>query len=521
VVRVALPAPPTQRCVQSQQAAMFLILSLGVVAFLLTFLLTPLIRDHIGPLGFLDHPDGDRKKHAIAIPCVGGIAIAISYAATFGLALVSPFSYAQIIHAALPTIWKFVVPGLIVLLTGVLDDLFGFKAWQKLVGIGGAAAFAVVAGISVNVHVFQFSASHPALNAVVTVIWLIGCTNAFNLIDGMDGLATGVGLFASGTMLVAGLTQGNLPLVLAIMPLVGCLIGFLRYNFHPASVFLGDSGSLLIGFLLGCFGAFWSEKSVALVAMTVPLLAVSVPLLDVVLSILRRFLRNRSIFQGDRGHIHHMLLEQGFSPKVAVLIVYGLCALVAGLSLLSSALHNQFTGLIVLVFCVVVAIFVRSLGYVEFIAAGQILLKGGLQRMVDSEARLTDLERALTKAADLNECWHCILEASNDFGFRGVRMSIAGQVFEHTSEREGGLQWQLRIPLKESHYINFTRDLGADLNPVVLSGFVGRIESGLRQKLVDLENRPVRIPVASAPAHAVSARESLSAISASSGSMGD
>src|ERR1700678_2303072 len=105
---------------------MFLILSLGAVSLILTFLLTPIIRDHLGKY-FLDHPDGDRKKHTSPIPCVGGIAIAIAYAATFGLALISPFSYAHIVHGALPIIWKFLVPGAIVVLTGVLDDLIGFK----------------------------------------------------------------------------------------------------------------------------------------------------------------------------------------------------------------------------------------------------------------------------------------------------------------------------------------------------------------------------------------------------------
>ena len=483
---------------------MFLILSLGVVSLLLTLILTPIIRDQIGH-HFLDHPDGNRKKHSKAVPCVGGIAIAISYTATFGLALVSPFSYAHLVHAALPTIWKFVVPGLVVLLTGVLDDLVGFNAWQKLVGIAGAAALAVAAGISVDIHAFAFSTHSSVLNAAVTVIWLIGCTNAFNLIDGMDGLASGVGLFASATILVAGLTQGNLPLVMAVLPLVGCLAGFLRYNFHPASVFLGDSGSLLIGFLLGCFGALWSEKSVTLVAMTVPLLALSVPLLDVALSIVRRFLRRQPIFQGDRGHIHHKLLDRGFSPKIAVLIVYGLCSAAAGLSLLSSALHNQFTGLIVIAFCAIAWIFVRSLGYAEFVTAGQIFLKGGFQRIIDAESRLIELERALTKTVDLRECWNRIVDASNDFGFRGVRMSIAGDVFEHGAYREAVPVWQLRIPLTESHYINFFRDFGADLNPLVLSAFVSCVERVLRGKLDDFENRAIRFPPATETVFPVSA----------------
>ncbi len=197
---------------------------------------------------------------------------------------------------------------------------------------------AYAAGIRVDIHILHSLPAWPGLGFALTVIWLIGCTNAFNLIDGMDGLAAGVGLVATVTMLIAALTQGNLPLALATMPLAGCLLGFLRYNFNGASVFLGDSGSLLIGFLLGCYGALWSEKSVTLVALTVPLLAVSIPLLEVVLSIVRRYLRNRPIFEADRGHIHHKLLERGLSPEGAVLTIYAFCGVVALLSLLASSL---------------------------------------------------------------------------------------------------------------------------------------------------------------------------------------
>ena len=281
-----------------------------------------------------------------------GIAIATAYATTFSIAFALPFSYTFVLRDALPSILQLALVASLVFLTGVLDDLVGLSAWQKLMGIGGAGMLAYAAGIRVDIHMLHGLPAWPWLGFVITVVWLIGCSNAFNLIDGMDGLAAGVGLVATVTMLIAALTQGNLPLTLATMPLAGCLLAFLRYNFNPASVFLGDSGSLLIGFLLGCFGALWSEKSVTLVALTVPLLAVSIPLLDVVLSIVRRYLRNRPIFGADRGHIHHKLLERGFSPKGAVLTIYGICGVVAIFSLLTSEMPNQFGCLIVVVFYV-------------------------------------------------------------------------------------------------------------------------------------------------------------------------
>src|SRR6201999_2943513 len=128
-----------------------------------------------------------------------------------------------------------------------------------------------------------------------------------NLIDGIDGLATGVGFFATVTMALAALMQGNITLAIAVVPLAGALLGFLRYNFNPASIFLGDSGSLLVGFLLGSFGILWSQKAATILGITAPMMAMAIPLLDTGLAIVRRFLRNRPIFEGDRGHIHHRL----------------------------------------------------------------------------------------------------------------------------------------------------------------------------------------------------------------------
>jgi len=233
----------------------------------MALVLTPIVRDGVGRFGFLDHPDGVRKKHAVAVPRVGGIAIALAYVGTFGIAFLLPFNYTIVLRSYLPTILQLAMVASVVFLTGVLDDQVGLSAWQKLLGIGGAGVLAYFAGIRVDVHLLNFLPAWPWLGFVITVVWLVGCTNAFNLIDGMDGLASGVGLVATLAMLIAALTQGNMPLALATMPLAGCLLGFLRYNFNPASVFLGDSGSLLIGFLLGCYGAMWSVKSVTLIAL--------------------------------------------------------------------------------------------------------------------------------------------------------------------------------------------------------------------------------------------------------------
>jgi len=472
----------------------FLILTLGVLSVGLALLLTPLVRDTIGKLGFLDHPDGIRKKHSGPIPRVGGIAIVLAYILTFAIALALPFSYTQVLHGALPQILELTAVGLVVFLTGVLDDLVGLSAKQKLIGIVAAACLAYASGIHVDIHLLPGLPTWHWLGFAITVLWLVGCTNAFNLIDGMDGLAAGVGFVATITMLLAALTQQNLPLVLVTMPLAGCLLGFLRYNFNPASIFLGDGGSLLIGFLLGCCGALWSEKSVTMVALTGPLLAVSIPLLDVLLSVVRRYLRNRPIFQADRGHIHHKLLDRGLSPRSAVLTIYGLCGLVAILALVVSALHNRLAGLIVIGFCAAAWIGIRHLEYAEFVMAGKMFLGGKFRRIIDAEARLIDFQTSLAEAHDLEECWTRICGGSAEFGFQGVRMSVDNAIFEELTSPGANRIWQLRIPLPGGEYINFFRDFNSAMDPLVLSAFVTAVERGLTAWLTARQDAVVRRP---------------------------
>src|SRR5579863_8258795 len=464
----------------------------------MALILTPVVRDGVGRFGFLDHPDGVPKKHATPVPRVGGIAIALAYVGTFAIAFVLPFSYSLVMRRALPSILQLAMVASVVFLTGVLDDLVGLSAWQKLLGIGGAGVLAYFAGIRVDIHLLNFLPAWPWLGFVITVLWLIGCTNAFNLIDGMDGLAAGVGLVATLAMLIAALTQGYVPLALATMPLAGCLLGFLRYNFNPASVFLGDSGSLLIGFLLGCYGALWSEKSVTLVALTVPLLAVSIPLLDVALSIARRYLRNRPIFEADRGHIHHKLLERGLSPRGAVLTIYAFCGVVAMLSLVASSLRNQFSGLIVIVFCAAAWMAIQQLGYTEFAMAGRLFLQGGFRRIIDFETRLVEFEKTLARASGVEECWIRIRSGSREFGFQGVRMNFEGLVFEDFQRSDPKRLWELRIPLTEARTVNFFHDIGIETSSIVLSAFATAVEHGMttcleRRRMEMATGRPAEV----------------------------
>ena len=170
---------------------MFLIITLGVVSLVLSLLLTPIVRDRLGAIGFLDHPDGQRKKHSGPVPRVGGIGIALSYVGAFAFVVLLPVSYTSVLHPAFPEILKLGGVASLILLTGVLDDWIGLNAWQKLLGILLACVLAYFANIRVDLHQFPALAAYPWIGFVVTVVWLAGCTNAFNLIDGMDGSGSG------------------------------------------------------------------------------------------------------------------------------------------------------------------------------------------------------------------------------------------------------------------------------------------------------------------------------------------
>jgi UDP-GlcNAc:undecaprenyl-phosphate GlcNAc-1-phosphate transferase len=223
----------------------------------------------------------------------------------FSAILIAPFwADFQSTHSQLTTnYYQLAAAVTVVFATGLLDDVLLLRAVHKFAGQILAALLAWSGGL--QVQLFHGGLCGEAINLVLTVLWLVGCSNALKLIDGLDGLAGGVGLLASLTMLVAGLIDGNMTLAMASASIAGSLLAFLRYNFNPASVFLGDCGSLTIGFALGCLGLVWSRNGNTAIGATATLMALSLPLLDTALSLVRRLLRRRPLFLPDRGHIHH------------------------------------------------------------------------------------------------------------------------------------------------------------------------------------------------------------------------
>jgi UDP-N-acetylmuramyl pentapeptide phosphotransferase/UDP-N-acetylglucosamine-1-phosphate transferase len=314
-------------------------------AFLVALVLTPIIRDIFRVYNIVDRP-GLRKVHAYPIPRLGGISLIVAY--LFGL-------HGLHMHRLL---WQLVPGAAVIFGVGILDDFFNLPAGLKLLGQIAAGCIAYWTGLRVPV---------PApISFPLTVFWLVLTTNAYNLVDGLDGLCAGLGFTAATALFFMGLMQGNVELECATVALAGGLLGFLCYNFSRATMFLGDSGALLIGFLIGCGGLLWSQQTGPQLSMLAPVLVIWVPMTDLLLSVVRRRLARRPIFSADRGHVHHRLLDRGLNSREAVLILYawGTCGGAFALLLAYPPVH-PWRALIIAGFFAATGAGIRQLWYSE------------------------------------------------------------------------------------------------------------------------------------------------------------
>jgi UDP-GlcNAc:undecaprenyl-phosphate/decaprenyl-phosphate GlcNAc-1-phosphate transferase len=453
---------------------------LGLRAFVFALILTPIVRDLFCIYQIVDRPDSTRKMHPYPTPRVGGIAIAISYLLASYLTPVSQPDGMSLVQRLLPSIS-------VIFTVGLIDDFVGLRPWQKLAGQTVAALMAYWAGV--HVLFVRGLATDNWLGLPVTIVWLLACTNAFNLVDGLDGLAAGIGFLSTLTILIGSIAQHNTALCIATLPLAGCLAAFLCYNFNPATIFLGDCGSLLIGFLLGCYGAIWTEKSLTLLGMLAPFMAFSLPLLDVVLSVLRRFLRSKPLFGADRGHIHHRLIDLGLSPRRVVLLIYGMCGIVAAFALVQSLTQNRYVALLIAVlFTSVSWAGIRYLGYSEFSLASRVLRVGSLQRLLGAEFAVDSFARALQEADSPEACWSVIRHHYLDLGFKAAHLQINGVDYRDGESKVAEPEcWTVRIPLSANGFIELAREFRNEEG----HSTIAQVANVLRRTVPDrLEGKP-------------------------------
>jgi UDP-GlcNAc:undecaprenyl-phosphate/decaprenyl-phosphate GlcNAc-1-phosphate transferase len=279
--------------------------------------------------------------------------------------------------------------------------------------------------------------------------------------------------------------ESNYLLWLTLVPMAGALLGFLPYNFNPASIFLGDSGSLVIGFLLGASSVLWGQKSATVLGTAAPIMALAIPILDVILSVARRFLRGKPIFGADRGHIHHRLLDLGFSARQAALLLYGAGLLAAVFSVAQTATPDNIRLWLLALFCGAVWLGIQSLGYAEFGLAGRLMLSGTFQHSVNAHRNLRTVANSLRAAESVAECWTAICEACRIFGFTEARLCVAGQVLHKQFGRVGADDgWNVRIPLPNGDYINFTRSQNSAVLPMDVAPLLDMVGKVMTEKFV-------------------------------------
>lgn len=301
-------------------------------ALVVGLVVTPIVRGYAHHLGLLDQP-GERKVHEQPIPRLGGVAMAIAFGIAIGLATLASSDLGAVGNLRPNRAPAILVGVALLLVVGVVDDTRGMRALVKLSFQVAAALMAWALGLSLDqLHFPWGTVELGPLALPITVAWIVSVINAVNLIDGLDGLASGVALTVLGAFALLAAADGIDPTLPIIAATVGAAVGFLAYNLHPASIIMGDTGSMFLGFVIAAVGISLTQDGVQPVAPWVPVVALALPILDTGWAIIRRTAAGEPFFVADRGHIHHQLLKLGLSQRDAML---SLTAVSAGFAVLA------------------------------------------------------------------------------------------------------------------------------------------------------------------------------------------
>jgi UDP-GlcNAc:undecaprenyl-phosphate GlcNAc-1-phosphate transferase len=437
-----------------------------VAALVLSFISTRIVRNTALRHQWSARAGTARDVHTAAIPRLGGVAIFFSFCVTVGIALVLSHYGLVRFSVSSHTVIQIAVPSCIIFLLGLYDDVFSASPSFKFAVQALAAVPIYLSGfrvISVPLLFHQHTFG-TAVSFLATLFWILLITNAFNLVDGLDGLAAGSALFSTVVVVVVSLTNNNRLVSLLGLALAGAICGFLRYNFNPATIFLGDSGSLFLGFNLSVLALAGASKSSTLVSVAIPIVSFGLPIMETVFSVLRRWVSGQPLFLPDRHHIHHKLLERGFSQRQVVVILYGVSAVFALLSTLLLYQGVPIIGLVLLIVGAGVWIGVQHLNYPEFFEIGRVARRTLEQKKIiinNLTIRRATMDLAKTQTfAELRE----VLDAAfhgHDFDAFDFRPAAAGGDASHPIWREdlryrwkkngllpeNGNIWSLTLPL--------------------------------------------------------------------------
>ncbi|MBF7028699.1 glycosyltransferase family 4 protein [Staphylococcus kloosii] len=318
-------------------------LLLIIFSMIVSLILTPIIIKVSQKMDIVDKPNF-RKVHTKPVSVLGGTVILFSF--LLGIWLGHPIE---------TEVKPLVIGSVLIYLVGLIDDIYDLKPIIKLIGQIVAALVVVYYGVTIDFISLPIGPTihFGILSVPITIIWIVAITNAINLIDGLDGLASGVSAIALATIGFIAILQANIFIIMICSVLIGALLGFLCFNFHPAKIFLGDSGALLIGFIVG-FLSLLGFKNITFVSLFFPIVILAVPFIDTLFAMIRRVKKGQHIMQADKSHLHHKLLDLGYSHRQTVLLIYSIAIL---FSLSSIILYlSQSWGVIMMLILIVITI---------------------------------------------------------------------------------------------------------------------------------------------------------------------
>ena len=424
------------------------------IAFLSSLLLTPIVIRVAKRYNILDIPK-DRKVHDKPVPRLGGVALFLSFFVALALFVTNKTMYLNVV-AQDPRLPLFLIGLTTAFLLGFWDDIrrlsSGFKFFgQLLIGV-----FSYYAGIKISVVSFPFIGSLDLgyFALPITVFWFVLVINAINLIDGLDGLAAGITLFVSITMMVICLHDGRLLEATAFAALGGSLIGFLNYNFSPASIFMGDGGSYFLGYFIAALSIMGSIKNQVATAMIIPFIALGIPMIDTLVAPIRRFILGRDMFQPDKSHLHHQLLKLGLTQGRAVLFIYGATILLGMISISMVHAQDEVAALVLIILGLGVIFLGRycwARGLININGVGIWLKDVSYETGISRERRVfLDHQRAIARATNIDQFWEEVSKALHYLEFDLAELALGDE------SETGSMEFQNAMGVKgQEQNLNF------------------------------------------------------------------
>lgn len=484
----------------------------AATALLAALMLAPLVRRLAIRFDFVDRPDGRRKMQKAPV-ALGGGAVILGAFLIGAAALVALFARINSQHMdTLTPLTALFAATVLICIVGLFDDAGHMRGRTKLFWQLVAAAIVTFASPNIrSVSMVGQSLDIGHLGTLFSLFWLLGSINSFNLIDGVDGLATSVAVIFSLTFGAMALATGNQLDAIIAFTLAGALIGFLRYNFAPASIYLGDAGSMIIGLVLGTLALRSSTKEAATMAFAAPLAVWAIPMLDSLAAVLRRKLTGRSIYVTDRGHIHHRLLTQGLSARQAVGLISSLC-LITSLGALAGVYFNrEWIGLATVAVVVGLLITTRVFGHVELMLLNRQIM--GIGRSIVGRADQGPSQATHRLQGSLaweEKIWNALVESADRFNLTKIRLNLylphLHEDFYATWSRRaagGHKTWRIDLPLVADGmtigYLHVIGNQDPRATSAQLSSFLDFIEP-LESQIHELLNlrptplAPVQVP---------------------------